>query len=180
MRRSPSVSTGVCETTFSSWRWLQTSFSSGATLRSPTSTIRAPSPRRMASQSVSSANMSSLWRNLRIGVGVGNVAAGRDVEVVQLDPTRKRADRVPAVLDPAPMPAVALVQRQFREHGHAVIGFLAVHVQMVEAEFAAQLSRKPAVLDLDLLQAQHVRPDLGHDPAQGRPRATGWSWRSRW
>ena len=47
-RRSASVSTGVCETTFSSCRWLQTSFSRGAMLRSPTSTMRAPSPRRMA------------------------------------------------------------------------------------------------------------------------------------
>ena len=47
-----------------------------------------------------------------------------------------------------------------------MIGLLAVHVHMLEADAAAHLDREQVVLDLDLLHAQHVRVELGHDPLQ--------------
>jgi hypothetical protein len=39
---------------------------------------------------------------------------------------------------------------------------------MLEAEPGDQVVRELAVLDLDLLQAEHVGVDFGHDPPQGR------------
>ena len=42
-----------------------------------------------------------------------------------------------------------------------------MHVQVREAEVAAELGGEPVVLDLDLLQAEDVRADLGDDPAEG-------------
>ena len=94
------------------------------------------------------------------------VAAAPTAEIVQLDPARQNSDRVPAVLDVAPAPGMAASERHPREHRHAMIGFLPMHVHVRETELPAQLGREPPVLDLDLLQAQDVQPQLAHDPPE--------------
>ena len=82
-RPSASTSIGVWLTTLSSALWLQTSHSSGATLKSPTIRVGSSSvfgPARHALDEV------ELLAELGIELAVGNVAAGGDVDVLQPDP----------------------------------------------------------------------------------------------
>ena len=72
----------------------QTSVSSGATLRSPTSDHRLVA--RRAGLRTSARHLVEevqLVREFRVLVGIGNVAAGRHIEIVQLDAARQLGDR---------------------------------------------------------------------------------------
>ena len=75
-----------------------------------------------------------LVRELDVEIGIGNVAAGRDVEIVQLDAARQSGDGVPAIGIVAPLPAQALGHRHARE---SVV--LAVTVAVVADGLAEEL-----------------------------------------
>ena len=55
-----------------------------------------------ANHAVSSSRKRSLWANFGLASGSGDVAAGRDVDVVQLDAAGQLGDRVPAIAALAP------------------------------------------------------------------------------
>jgi len=75
--------TGVWLTTSRSCLWLQTSCSSGAMLRSPTRMARGIDLRISSETRCNASDESKLVCEFRILVGIGDVAAGRDVEVMQ-------------------------------------------------------------------------------------------------
>src|SRR3977135_4422352 len=82
-----SHSIGVCETTFSNCLCDHTSFSCGATLRSPTRICRSsPCGCNGSHPLISSGNLSfclKLGVEFRSEQGVRNIATGRDIEIMQ-------------------------------------------------------------------------------------------------
>ena len=94
---------------------------------------------------------------LRVEVGVGHVAAGGDVEVVDCHArggARALAERHGHVAGMAVTAERALVdggERQPRHHRDPVVGLLAVHRDVVEAELAHLVGGELVVLALDLL-----------------------------
>ncbi len=104
-----------------------------------------------------------LVAELGVLVRVRDVAAGRDVEVVQLDVAGQADDRVAALVDAAPVMGVAVGERHFRQNGDAVIAFLAEDEAVREAEIGHEVVGEQLGRDLDLLQAEHVGVDLGDD-----------------
>ena len=103
---SRSVSGGVWLTTFSSCLWLQTSCSSGAMFRSPTSDRRARASLRAREPGARLVDEIELVAELHVLLAIRNVAARRDVEVVQFDRAALGVDahaQVAAVALPAPV-----------------------------------------------------------------------------
>ncbi len=103
---------------------------------------------------------------LRIGVGIGEVAAGGNVEVVELDAARQMVDDVPAVRDPAPAALLARRKRQAGDGGDAVVRLLAVGVDVGKAQFGEQVAGEMSVLDLGLLQGEDIRLQPGDEAAK--------------
>ena len=91
-RFSASTSTGVWLTTLSSALWLQTSHSSGATLKSPTMMRRLAQPLGPARHALDEVE---LLAELRIDGAVGRVAAGGHIDVLQPDAARQPDADVP-------------------------------------------------------------------------------------
>ena len=73
-------------------------------LRSPTRTSGRPFLRLAGEPGGQLVEKSQLMGEFRVGLGVGDVAAGRDVNVVQLDPAGQLGDRVAAIGGRAPLP----------------------------------------------------------------------------
>ena len=96
---------GVWLTTLSICLCDQTSFSSGATLRSPTMTFCGRPAARRREPARHLLQEAQLVGELRVRLRIGHVAAGRDVEIVQLHAARQRDDSVAAVAPAAPAPA---------------------------------------------------------------------------
>jgi hypothetical protein len=93
---------------------------------------------------------------------IRNIAAGRNVEIVQRDRVRQSGPLAERDRD---MPAVALaaivadrrrLERQSRNHHHAVVAFLAVERDVLIAKSLEALARKTVVRTLGLLQAQDI------------------------
>ena len=100
----------------------------------------------------------------RIERGIGNVAAGRNVEIMQhqrlcelrLFAERNRdVTRIDLVAEGADIRGL---ERQLRDDGDAVIALLPVQRDVLIAEALEALQRKGIVDAFGLLQAQHVRP----------------------
>ena len=173
MRCTPvsfSHSTGVWETTRSICLWLQTSCSSGATLRSPTRIIRrfAVAAQRLAG--VHLVEERQLVRELRIDLGVRDVAAGRHIEIVHGNRVAQPGAfaqghcDVPAIGLAAERLDVEALERQAREHDDAVIALLAVECDVLVAEPFETLERKLVVGTFGFLQAEDVRPRRLDEP----------------
>ena len=100
----------------------------------------------------------------RIERGIGNVAAGRDVEIVQhqrLCELRLFAERhrdVTRIDLVAEGSDIGGLERQFRDDGDAVIALLPVQRDVLIAEALEALQREGVVDAFGFLQAQHVRP----------------------
>ena len=107
-----------------------------------------------------------MWPNFGLSARIRQVAAGRDVEIVQLDAARQHGDGVAAVDLAAPVEAAWLLERNLRENRDAMVAGLAVQQLVLEAERPQLEQRKQVVADLGLLQAEHVRVDLAHQPAE--------------
>ncbi len=94
---------------------------------------------------------------LVVGLGIGNVAARRHIEIVQLDAILQGHAHVAGMAVTAEILHAGLAEGRFRKHRHAVIGLLAVNglvgvAQLVESELGKQL-----VHHLGLLQTQDIR-----------------------
>ena len=93
----------------------------------------------------------------RIGLRVGNVAARRDVEIVQLQPGLELGRDMAGIVLAAKGEGMGFAERQARENGDAVIALLAIDRLMDIAEVAEDIPREKRVRNLGLLQAEHVR-----------------------
>ena len=106
---------------------------------------------------------------LRIERGIGNVAAGRHVEIMQhqrfckLRLLAEGHGDVARIHLVAEGPDVAALERQLRDDGDAVIALLPVQRDVLIAEPLEALARKGVVDAFRLLQAQHVRPRRLHE-----------------
>ena len=128
-------------------------------LRSPTSTaLRARRPSASNHCVISSRNC-SLWANLLLRLRIRDVAAGRNVDIVQLDVAGQQRDRVTAVLPFAPRLRGRALQRQPRQDGDAVVRLHAVDERVPIAERGQWRQRKAVVHDLRFLQTEHVRTE---------------------
>ena len=104
----------------------------------------------------------------RIDLGIGLVAAGGNVEVMDGDRTAAvhhgRGDVAGIVLAAEAAP-VDCCERQARDDGDAVIALLAVDRDVPVAGLAERLLRKIGVEALGLLQAEDVRTVLSKEAA---------------
>ena len=163
---SASVSTGVWLTTSSSCLWLHTSCSSGATLRSPTRIAGAPVGLWRPPHSRISSQELQLVGEFLVHVRVRDIAARRDIEIMDGDAGRRsrfaaqRHRDVPRIGAIAHLHHARFRERETREDGDAVIALLAhMHDERI-AKGLQLLQRKPVVGALGLLQAQDVGPAL--------------------
>ena len=101
---------------------------------------------------------------LRIERGIGNVAAGRHIEIMQhqrlcelrlLAERHRDVTRIDLVAEGSD---IGGLERQFRDDGDAVIALLPVQRDVLIAETLESLQRKRVVDAFGFLQAQHVRP----------------------
>ena len=100
----------------------------------------------------------------RVEHRIGNIAAGRHVEIMQhqrlcelrlLAERHRDVARIELVAEGADIRAL---ERQLRDHGDAVIALLPVQRDMLVAETLEALQREGVVDALRLLQAKHVGP----------------------
>ena len=158
-----SHSIGVCDTTRSICLWLQTSCSSGATLRSPTRIERSDGAGLQHRVIAHLVEEGELVGEFRIDRRIGNVAAGGNIEIVHRDriaqsgALAEHRGNMPAVGLAAEALDVEALERQPREHDDAVIALLAVERDVLVAEPLEALERKVVVRALRLLQAENVR-----------------------
>ncbi len=107
---------------------------------------------------------SELVIEFRIQGGVGNIAAGGHVEIMQHQRLCElslvaEGDRDVARIEIAAEHAdVSGVERQPRDHGDAVIALLTVQRDVLVAEPPEAFQRKGVVGAFGFLQAQHIRP----------------------
>src|SRR6266702_2110780 len=100
----------------------------------------------------------------RIERGIGNVAAGRHVEIMhdqrlcQLRLFAERNRDVPRIDLVAEGADVLCLERQFRNDGDAVVALLPVQRDVLISEPLESLQRKGVVDAFGFLKAQHVRP----------------------
>ena len=104
-------------------------------------------------------------REFRVGFRIRHIAAGRHIEIVQLDPARQLDNRVAAVGARAPRPRRRRREGQPRQDRDAVIALHAVHEHVAVAERREMLARKMLVRGLGLLQAQDIGLLLLKQPA---------------
>src|SRR6266851_3454451 len=104
-----------------------------------------------------------LVREFRVDIRIGDVAAGGDVDVVQLDAAGQRDHAVAAILALAPALRAALVDFDARDDGDAVIALHAVHELVLVSQRVEGLAREMLVRRLGLLQAEHVRLRRGDE-----------------
>ena len=166
-RVSASTSTGVWLTTFSSALWLQTSHSSGATLKSPTmivGSLKALGPARHALDEV------ELLSELRVDRAVGRVAAGGDVDILEPDSAFEPHADVPRLAIVLPVVLARVLQRHPAEDRDAMVHPLPVELAMDVAVTLEQIGREDGVENLGFLEAQDVGLLLG-DQALDKPGA---------
>ncbi len=102
---------------------------------------------------------------LRIGLAVGRVAAGGNVEVVDLDAGHRGGDAAGMPLA-ADIQRPGVLERQARGDGHAMPALLAFDAQVRQAHLDEGAGRELSLPTLDLLQTDHVRrllPDEAGD-----------------
>ena len=104
-----------------------------------------------------------LVRELGVDRGIGNVAAGRHIEIVDLHTALQRHAHVPGMALAAEILDAGFAERDFREDRHPVIGLLAVDRLVDIAQLVKGRGREQAGFDLGLLQAQHIRLLLGQE-----------------
>ena len=98
----------------------------------------------------------------RIDLGIGLVAARRDIEIVESDfvfqtgAFSQHHRDVPAIDLAAEVLHVDPLERNARDHGDAVIAFLSVDRDVLVAETLETLHRESVVRALGLLQAEHI------------------------
>jgi hypothetical protein len=100
-----------------------------------------------------------LVRELGVLPGIGNVTAGRNVEIVEQDGVAADVERrldVPAILLAAAMMDLHRRERHLRDDGDAVVGFHALHQPVLVAQALERPVREELVGALGLLQAEHV------------------------
>ena len=101
-----------------------------------------------------------LVRELGVLVGIGNVAAGRDVEIVEQDRIAADVERgldVPAILLAAAVMDVGGGERHLRDDRHAVVGLHALDQPVLVTQRLERHVREELVRALGLLQAKYVR-----------------------
>ena len=101
-----------------------------------------------------------------IRVRVGNIAAGRDVEIMELDITVEDHMGMARIALQAPVQRIHHLEGNLRQNGDAVIGLHAVEAHMRIAQRLHRLQREQPVLDLDFLQADDIGTFLHREPAQ--------------
>ena len=117
---------------------------------------------RSVSLACISSRKASLWANFAIERGIGNVAAGRHVEIMQRDRVLQPSALAELTADMAAIDLAAesadsaSLERQPREHHDAVIALLAVERDMLVAKPLEALARKAVVGAFGLLQAQDI------------------------
>ena len=126
-RVSASTSTGVWLTTLSSALWLQTSHSSGATLKSPTMIVGSREPLRPAGHPLDEVE---LLAELRIDRAVGRVAAGGDIDVLEPDAAFQPHADVPRLAIVLPVVLARSLQRHAAEDRDAMVHPLPVELAM--------------------------------------------------
>ena len=104
---------------------------------------------------------SSFWPNLGLSVAVGDVAAGRDIDILEPDPAFEPHADVPRLAIVLPVVLARVLERHPAEDRDAVVHALAVQLPMDIAVAVEQLGREDAVEHLGFLQAQDVRLLLG-------------------
>jgi len=107
-----------------------------------------------------------LVAELAVDLGIGLVAAGRNVEIVHGERAAAEIDDgrdVPALLDAAEDATRHVGQRRARDDGDAVIALLAVHRLVCIAGVGQLARRELLVAALDLLQAQDIGPVLAQE-----------------
>jgi hypothetical protein len=103
---------------------------------------------------------------LHVLLRVGDVAAGRHVEILQVEIARQDDAAVAGVALVAPVLRILGEERQARQDGDAVIALHAVAQDVGIAQRLQRLLGELAVLHLDLLQADDVRLLLLDQAAQ--------------
>ena len=88
-----------------------------------------------------------------VALGIGNVAARRHIEIVQLQPIVQGHGHMAGMALAAKIFNPALAERPAREHSHAVIGLLAVDRLVDIAKLVKRRAGKQPVFHLGLLQA---------------------------
>jgi len=102
-----------------------------------------------------------------IGIGVGDVAAGRHIQAMHFD-AGDVGDQMAAIEPVAPGWRADVVERQLGQDGDAVIALHAVIGEVGIAQGAAAIGGKQLVGDLGLLQADNVGIERGDDLGQQR------------
>ena len=97
-----------------------------------------------------------LVREFRIFAGVGNIAAGRHIDVVEFDAARQLDDGVAAILAGAPRAGRRGHEGFAGQDRDAVIALHPVHQHVPVARCLERLARKQLVRRLRLLQAQDI------------------------
>ena len=95
-------------------------------------------------------------REFLVLLGIGDIAAGGHIEIVQLQAILERHAHMPGVTFAAEILGACFFERQPREHGDAVIGLLAVNRLMDIAQLGQGRFGEKLVHHLGLLQAQDV------------------------
>ena len=93
---------------------------------------------------------------LHVLLRVGDVAAGRHVEILQVEIAAQHHAAVPGIALVAPVLRILGEERQARQDGDAVIALHPVAQDVGIAHRLQRVLRELAVLHLDLLQADDV------------------------
>ena len=151
-----STSIGVWLTTFSSALWLQTSVSSGATLRSPTTMARSGARRPLVGAARHAGEKVELVGEFVVAVGVGLVASRRHIEIVHGQPCCGTRARPPA-------------SPQYAGHGRAG------RTGCARRERWAAGTAPPPRDSPSGRRSRHARSRVRGSPHRGNPRREPWS-----
>ncbi len=105
-----------------------------------------------------------------IRLPIRHIAAGRHVEIMQLDPAPRRLQphrQMPAIALAAPIRRILEpYQRQFREDRHPVVALHPAIGEMRIPHRRRRLEREQLVRHLGFLQADHIRLQFAGEPAK--------------
>jgi len=101
---------------------------------------------------------------------VGDVAAGRDIDILDPQPAVEPCADVPCLAIVLPVVAQVVVERQLRHDRHAMMHLLPVEQLVTVAQAMEQLGREDRIHRLGFLQAQYVGRFLAQQPLDD-PRA---------
>ena len=151
--------------------WLHTSHSSGAMLKSPTIKVGSAN---FSDQRVIRSIKSSFWPNLGLRRAVGNVAAGRDIDILQPDAAiEPGADMARLAIVLPVVTAADHAAAPATEDRDAMVHLLAIELVMDIAARMEQVGREDMILRLGFLQAEDVGLLLVEQPFDDAARGRG-------